>query len=61
MSFCISSLGRINKTTPNKSILLLQAIPQAQGGTPNHPFKYSVAADITRFTTEVTTWAAGEK
>jgi len=61
MSFCISSLGRINKTTPNKSILLLQAIPQAQGGTPNHPFKYSLAADITRFTNEVTTWAAGEK
>ena len=61
MGFCISSLGRINKTTPNKSILLLQAIPQAQGGTPNHPFKYSLAADITRFTNEVTAWAAGEK
>ncbi len=61
MSFCVSSLGRINKQDPAKSILLLQAIPQAQGGTANHPFKYSVAADITRFTTEVTTWAAGEK
>lgn len=61
MSFCVSSLGRISTQTPNKSILLLQAIPQAQGGTANHPFKYSLAADITRFTNEVTTWAAGEK
>ena len=62
MQFCVSSLGRINKTTPSKSILLQQAIPEAQGGTPGHlQFKYSAAADITRFTTEVTTWAAGER
>lgn len=59
--FCVQTLGRINTTTPNKSILLIQAIPAAMGGTPNHPFKYTVAADITRFTNEVTTWAAGEK
>jgi len=46
---------------PAKSILLLQALPVAMGGTTNHPFKYSVAADITRFTNEVTTWATAEK
>ena len=59
--FCVQTLGRITPATPGKSILLTQAIPVAMGGTPNHPFKYSVAADITRFTNEVTTWAAGEK
>ena len=59
--FCVQTLGRISTATPNKSILLTQAIPAAMGGTPNHPFKYTVAADITRFTNEVTTWAAGEK
>ena len=58
--FCTQTLGRINKMMPNKSILLLQAIPAAQGGTPNHPFKYTQAADITRFTNEVTTWAGKE-
>jgi len=60
-TFCIQSLGRINTTMPAKSILLTQAIPVAMGGTPNHPFKYSLAADITRFTNEVTTWATAEK
>jgi hypothetical protein len=60
-NFCVQSLGRINKTTPNQSILLLQVLPTTQGGTPNHPFKYSAASDIMRFSNEVTTWAAGEK
>ena len=60
-NFCVQSLGRIATAMPVKSILLTQAIPVAMGGTPNHPFKYSLAADITRFTNEVTTWAAGEK
>jgi hypothetical protein len=61
MNFCVQALGRINPAMPSMSILLLQAIPASMGGTANHPFKYSLAADITRFTNEVNTWAAGEK
>jgi hypothetical protein len=58
-SLCVQSLGRIDTNMPDRSILLLQVIPVALGGTLNH-WKYSAATDITRITNEVTTWAAGE-
>lgn len=59
--FCIQALGRINKAMPSKSLLLLEVLLPEMGGTANHPFKYDMAADIARFTDEVTAWAAGEK
>jgi hypothetical protein len=60
-AFCTQALGRITPQMPNMGILLRQAIPVANGGTVNHPFKLVLAKDISGFTNAVTTWAAGEK
>jgi hypothetical protein len=59
--FCLSSRGRVDRNSPANSILIKQITPQAQGGTPNHPFKQTDAAALQRFSSAVQSWAAAEK
>lgn len=60
-AFCLATLGRVFKEKPQDSILIKQITPQAQGGTPNHPFKQTDGGALQRFSNAVTAWAAGEK
>lgn len=55
---CARVLARTNVAAPARSVLVLQATPQAQGGTPNHLFKVGSFAD---FRDAVTAWAVTEK
>jgi hypothetical protein len=58
---CVNSLGRIDKVTPAKSILVVQAQPAASGGTPNHPYKITDPTQFSAYQTAIVTWASGEK
>lgn len=55
---CARALARTNVAAPARSVLVLQATPQAQGGTPNHLYKVGSFAD---FRDAVSAWAAAEK
>lgn len=42
---CLRAKARVNLAEPLRSVLLLQALPREQGGTPNHPYKLGAYAD----------------
>lgn len=58
---CLNSKGRIDKTNPAKSILVVQPQPAASGGTPNHPYKINDATQFNAYMNTIVTWASGEK
>lgn len=55
---CLQTLSRVNLPDPGRSVIVLQATPAAQGGTPNHPYKLPSPA---AFRDAVSAWAAAEK
>lgn len=55
---CVQTLSRVNLAEPARSVIVLQATPAAQGGTPNHPYKLQAPAALRD---AVVAWAAGEK
>ncbi|HNN52768.1 MAG TPA: hypothetical protein PKO07_17190 [Pseudomonadota bacterium] len=59
-SLCVDALGRINVTTPDKSILVQYVQPPTQGGIASHVFKLDDAT-FTSFKAAVSAWAAAEK
>jgi hypothetical protein len=60
-TLCVSTLGRIDKSNPPASILVVQPEPQTMGGTPNHPYKITDPTSFSNFQNAVVTWVAGEK
>lgn len=58
---CTNSRARIDKTSPDKSILVVQPQPAASGGTVNHPYKINDPTQFSTYKTAIVTWASGEK
>ena len=58
---CVNAKGRIDKKSPDKSILVVQPQPAASGGTPNHPYKINDTTQFTAYKNAIVTWASGEK